>query len=177
MRSTGNPRGLQDPATRAWNYFTALYYKAKGVPWRLLRRTSELDSVYIGISFYLSPDKEKTHTSVAQVFNERGEGMIVRGGEAKRSKEDRQVHLTAEAILELVKNVLLEYKRVHKHLPARAVIHKTSGFDEEEKRGCNEAIKELGLECRDMMVIADSWVRLYVSGMGAAFYAGGVGIG
>jgi len=164
MRSTGNPRGLQDPATRAWNYFTALYYKAKGVPWRLLRRTSELDSVYIGISFYLSPDKEKTHTSVAQVFNERGEGMIVRGGEAKRSKEDRQVHLTADAILQLVKNVLLEYKRVHKHLPARAVIHKTSGFDEEEKRGCNEAIKELGLECRDMMVIADSWVRLYRTG-------------
>lgn len=161
LRSTGNPRGLQDPATRAWNYFTALYYKAKGVPWRLLRRTSNLDSVYVGISFYLSPDKEKTHTSVAQVFNERGEGMIVRGGEAKRSEEDRQVHLSTEAIRELVKNVLAEYKRVHKNLPARAVIHKTSGFDEAEKTGCREALKELGVDCLDILVLGESLVRLY----------------
>ena len=110
VRSTGNPRSLQDPATRAWNYFAALYYKAKGIPWRLLRRTSEVDSVCVGISFYLSPDEEETHTSVAQVFNERGEGMIVRGGEAKRSEEDRQVHLSADAIRLLVTNVLAEYK-------------------------------------------------------------------
>lgn len=164
FRSTGNPRGLQDPATRAWNYFTALYYKAKGVPWRLLRRTSDLDSVYIGISFYLSPDREKTHTSVAQVFNERGEGMIVRGGEAKRSEVDRQVHLTADAICELVKNVLAEYKRVHRNLPARAVIHKTSGFDNNEKTGCKEALKEMGVDCRDILVLGESMVRLYRHG-------------
>lgn len=144
MRSTGNPRSLQDPATRAWNYFTALYYKAKGIPWRLLRRTSDIDSVYVGISFYLSPDKEKTHTSVAQVFNERGEGMIVRGGEAKRSEEDRQVHLSADVTRQLVVNVLTEYKRVHKNLPARVVIHKTSSFNGDEKRGCNDALKTMG---------------------------------
>lgn len=164
IRSTGNPRGLQDPATRAWNYFTALYYKARGVPWRLLRRTSDLDSAYVGISFYLSPDKEKTHTSVAQVFNERGEGMIVRGGEAKRSEDDRQVHLTTDAIRELVKNVLAEYKRVHKNLPARVVIHKTSGFNEDEKAGCNEALKGMGVDCHDFLVVGESMVRLYRHG-------------
>ncbi|HOC54733.1 MAG TPA: hypothetical protein PKI20_03830 [Verrucomicrobiota bacterium] len=164
VRSTGNPRSLQDPATRAWNFFTALYYKAKGIPWRLLRRPSEIDSAYIGISFYLSPDKEKTHTSVAQVFNERGEGMIVRGGEAKRSEEDRQVHLTADAIAKLVINVLAEYKRVHKNLPARVVVHKTSGFNDEEKQGCNDALKPMGVDCHDYLAIGDSLFRLYRHG-------------
>jgi len=164
LRSTGNPRGLQDPATRAWNFFTALYYKARGIPWRLLRRPSEIDSVYIGISFYLSPDKETTHTSVAQVFNERGEGMIVRGGEAKRSEEDRQVHLSAEAIRQLVTNVLTEYKRVHRNLPARAVIHKTSAFNEDEKGGCNDALKTLGVDVHDFLTIGTSFIRLYRQG-------------
>ena len=164
LRSTGNPRGQQDPATKAWNFHTALYYKAKGVPWRLLRKPSNLDSAYVGISFYLSPDKEKIHTSVAQVFNERGEGMVVRGGEAKRSQEDRQVHLNRKAINELVVNVLTEYKRHHRNLPARIVIHKTSGFNEDEKGGCNDALTALGIATHDFLVIGESNVRLYRNG-------------
>ena len=164
LRSTGNPRGLQDPATRAWNFYTALYYKAKGIPWRLLRRTSDLDSAYLGISFYLSPDKKSHHTSVAQVFNERGEGMVVRGGEAKRSEIDRQVHLSKKGIRDLVENVLAEYKRHHKNLPARIVIHKTSNFNEQEKEGCKEALKNLRVDTRDLLVIGDSFIRLFRTG-------------
>jgi hypothetical protein len=161
VRSTGNPRSLQDPATKAWNFHTALYYKAKGIPWRLLRRTSELDSAYVGISFYLSPDKEQIHTSVAQIFNERGEGMVVRGGEAKRNKEDRQVHLGQDAMRELVNNVLSRYKQHHGNLPARIVIHKTSSFNNEERDGCKEALRAFGVDRHDFMVIADSFIRLY----------------
>lgn len=41
-------------------------------------------------------------TSVAQVFNERGDGVIVRGGPARISSEDRQPHLTAEDASELL---------------------------------------------------------------------------
>lgn len=164
IRSTGNPRSLQDPATRAWNFHTALYYKAKGVPWRLLRRTSDLDSAYVGISFYLSADKQSIHTSVAQVFNERGEGMVVRGGEAKRSEIDRQVHLTKKGIRDLVENVLAEYKKHHKNLPARIVVHKTSNFNDAEKDGCNEALKYLRVDTRDLLVVGDSFVRLYRNG-------------
>ena len=164
MRSTGNPRGLQDPATRAWNFYTALYYKAKGIPWRLLRRTSDLDSAYLGISFYISPDKKSHHTSVAQVFNERGEGMVVRGGEAKRSEIDHQVHLSKKGIRDLVENVLAEYKRHHKNLPARIVIHKTSNFNDQEKEGCNDALKNLRVDTRDLLVIGDSFIRLFRNG-------------
>src|SRR5712692_3313348 len=35
---TGLRRTLQDEATRAWNIHTALYYKADGVPWRMVRQ-------------------------------------------------------------------------------------------------------------------------------------------
>jgi hypothetical protein len=35
-------RRLQDKATTAWNFHTALYYKAGGVPWRLARQPAVL---------------------------------------------------------------------------------------------------------------------------------------
>lgn len=66
-------RELQDEATRAWNIHTALYYKAGGVPWRLPRTSTDLTVCYVGVSFYRSLDKQALLTSVAQVFNERGE--------------------------------------------------------------------------------------------------------
>ncbi len=48
---------------------------------------------YIGISFFRNLDRSLVLTSVAQVFNERGEGVVVCGGPAQVSKEDRNVHL------------------------------------------------------------------------------------
>ena len=90
-----SPRELQDEATRAWNIHSALYYKAGGVPWRLPRASTDLTVCYVGVSFYRSLDQKALLTSVAQVFNERGEGVVVRGGRAIVSKEDRQAHLPA----------------------------------------------------------------------------------
>ncbi len=81
---------MQDEATRAWNIYTALYYKAGGIPWRLLRESSDLSTCFVGISFFKSADGERLMTSVAQVFNERGEGVIVKGvrlqGSRRRSR-------------------------------------------------------------------------------------------
>lgn len=52
-KGTGvHERTLQDEATRAWNLYVALYYKAGGVPWRLVRDPSALACCYVGISFY-----------------------------------------------------------------------------------------------------------------------------
>jgi hypothetical protein len=45
----------QDPATKAWNFCTALYYKGnRTIPWRLVEDTAKLRSCYIGIGFYES---------------------------------------------------------------------------------------------------------------------------
>lgn len=104
IQRSGRPKSLQDPATRAWNFHTALYYKAGGTPWRLLRRTSELESCYVGISFFRTINKRHIHTSVAQVFNERGEGMILRGAEATMSKDDLQPHLSNEDMKNLAES-------------------------------------------------------------------------
>jgi hypothetical protein len=43
-------------------------------------------------------------TSVAQVFDERGEGLIVQGGSASYDKDDRSPHLSKEDAQELLAN-------------------------------------------------------------------------
>ena len=100
-RSRRRP-SLQDEATRAWNIHTALYYKAGGVPWRLQRRAAQLDSLFVGVSFFHTNDRTRMHTSVAQVFDERGEGVVVRGGPAARHKDDRQPHLDRDGAAQLL---------------------------------------------------------------------------
>ncbi len=87
-------RQIQDEATIAWNLHTALYYKAGGIPWRLVRDPTQLTACYVGVSFYKTLDNASVMTSIAQVFNQRGEGVIVRGGTAEITKEDRQPHLS-----------------------------------------------------------------------------------
>ena len=166
IQRSGRPKSLQDPATRAWNFHTALYYKAGGTPWRLLRRTSELESCYVGISFFRTIDKRHIHTSVAQVFNERGEGMILRGAEATMSKDDLQPHLSNEDMKNLAESSLNAFENEHHHFPARVVIHKTSDFTREELEGCESALKSLRIRNRDILVVRESDIRLF---RGAAY--------
>src|SRR5689334_11834711 len=107
----GRARGrrLQDKATTAWNFHTALYYKAGGVPWRLARQSGLLTTCYVGVSFFKSIAGDKLMTSVAQVFDERGEGLIVQGGSASYDKDDRSPHLAKEDAQELLATGLANY--------------------------------------------------------------------
>lgn len=161
----GNKRKLQDEATRAWNLYTALYYKAGGIPWRLIRNTSELTTCYIGVSFYRTLDETELHTSTAQVFNERGEGIIVRGGTAQKSKEDKQIHLSAENAYDLINNALQNYQKEHKNYPARVVIHKSSKHNADEIDGFKKALQECSIqpEFADFVSITRSSTRLFRS--------------
>ncbi|MBD2741591.1 hypothetical protein [Coleofasciculus sp. FACHB-1120] len=131
---------IQDEATRAWNLYTALYYKALGTPWRLVRDARDLTTCYIGISFYKTLDRSKVYTSTAQIFNERGEGVILRGGQAEQTKDDRQPYLPAADAAELLSNALALYRREHHNLPARVVLHKSSRFIPEELEGFQDAL-------------------------------------
>lgn len=135
----GNNRTRQDEATRAWNLHTALYYKSGGVPWRLPRRDSDLATCYVGIAFYWVRDEGVLDTSVAQIFNERGGGMIVRGGKAAILKDDRQLHLTEDDSFELLEAVLKRYRTEHRTAPARVVMHKTSAYRDAELAGFRSA--------------------------------------
>lgn len=129
---TGRTGANQDEATRAWNIHTALYYKNGGVPWRLPRDPSDLTSCFIGIAFHKSADAN-LHTSVAQIYNQRGDGIIVRGGPASISKEDRQPHLSEEDALELLQTALQRYRIEHRNAPARVVLHKASNYTAAER--------------------------------------------
>lgn len=162
-REPGNT--MQDPATRAWNFHTALYYKAGGIPWRLVRNPAEFSSLFAGVSFYRSLDGERVLTSVAQVFNERGEGVIVRGAPARITKDDRQPHLTQEDAHALLTRAIATYRAEHRHTPARIVIHKTSMHTTGEIAGFQAAAKKESIEVVDLIAVARSFTRLFRDGV------------
>ena len=107
----------------------------------MLRDETALESCFVGTSFYWRGDGSAA-TSVAQVFNERGDGVVVRGGPATRSTEDRQLHLREADAYELLRGALKAFRAEHKHLPARIVVHKTSPFDEKETAGMMRVVND-----------------------------------
>lgn len=153
-------RTLQDPATRAWNFHTALYYKAGGVPWRLVQYSSALATCYVGASFFKSLEGDRLLTSVAQVFNERGEGLIVQGGNARVDRRDRTPHLSSEDAKKLLANGLASYRREHRTVPARVLVHKTSHFDAGEVEGFHEAATDERVEILDLVSVRRAGTRV-----------------
>lgn len=154
-------RDMQDEATRAWNFFCALYYKAGGIPWRLCRETTDLMTCYMGISFYHDPSSETLSTSVAQIFNERGEGMVVRGGPAFLDDQDKTPHLSQRDAEQLLSQAVEAFRREHRTPPARLVCHKSSYFNHAELAGCATTVKNLRLDSYDLLSLRGSHSRLY----------------
>lgn len=154
-------RSLQDEATRAWNFYVALYYKVGGTPWRIIRAPDHFATCFIGISFYHSLDKKTVQTSMAQVFNQRGDGVVVRGAAAVVSKEDRQPRLSEKDAHDLVLKAIHTFRMEHRHLPARVVIHKTSNYNAAELAGFRHALEELRIEMMDFLSLEHSSTRLF----------------
>lgn len=128
-------RDTQDPATVAWNFFTALYYKAGNIPWELDFRAS--GTCFVGVSFYReSPEPgAATRTSLAQVFSEYGEGLVIKGDRVHWDQErDRKPHLSREGARGLLEQALGLYRQ-HNGEPKRVVVHKTSRYWPEELDG------------------------------------------
>lgn len=162
---SGTQRTRQDEATRAWNLHTALYYKAGGVPWRLPRRGSDLATCYVGVAFYRPLGEQTLETSVAQVFNERGDGVIVRGGKAAILKDDRQAHLSEGDAYELLESALDRYRAEHRTTPARVVLHKTSSYTPAELTGFRSAAASQRLSLLELLWLTRSEpTRLFRTG-------------
>lgn len=157
-------RSMQDEATCAWNFFVALYYKAGGFSWRLVRDQTQPKSCFIGISFYESLDKTRLNTSVAQVFDERGHGLLVQGGIVQRDAVDRQPRMDETGAYNLIKNALKNYKDEHWHYPGRVVVHKTSTFNVAETQGALRAISELEIRSFDLLSVSDTGMRIVRDG-------------
>ena len=155
---------MQDEATIAWNFFTALYYKASGTPWALIRKDVAETTCYAGISFFKSRDKATTQTSIAQIFNELGKGVILRGEEITLKKNDRVPHLSEEQAFNLLTLSLKEYYDAVKIFPKRLVLHKTSNFSSDEVYGFTQAARQLHINQIDLVSIQHSDIRLYREG-------------
>lgn len=152
---------MQDSATIAWNFFTALYYKASGTPWALIRKDSYEATCYAGISFFKSRDRKSTQTSIAQIFNELGRGVILRGEEIKLGKHDLTPHLSGEQAFNLLDRSLKEYWEAVKIAPKRLVLHKTSNYNDAEIEGFKQAAKKYNISAVDLVTILPSDIRLY----------------
>lgn len=161
-----NPRatGQQDAATKAWNFCTALYYKSgPTVPWKLASAAARPTSCAVGIAFYRSRDYQSLNTSLAQVFDELGHGLILRGT-AVDIAEDRNPHLSETQAAELLKRALEEYRIAMSTMPARVVLHKSSNYTAAEIAGFDAAAQELRIHTVDFITILDSKLRLFRQG-------------
>jgi len=163
-RNRSDKRRAQDEATRAWNLHLALYYKAGGAPWRMCRSATDLTTAYMGVSFYKALNNESLLTSMAQVFNERGEGVIVRGGIVRRSKDDLQVHLDTSTAEHLMEDALSQYRLEHYTAPARIVVHKTSSFNGAEVEAFRAAIRKANIHSCDLVHISHADTRAFRDG-------------
>lgn len=158
-------KGVQDPATRAWNLFGALFYKAGGAPWKLCKPPGSVNTCYVGISFALRAEGGYMHSSLTQIFNDKGEGTILRGGMAHKSEEDREVHLPKDGAIKLLDDAIDNYMSANdSRLPDRVVIHKSSAYDNAERTGFNEAASKRGIRFRDLIALGRSNVRLFRHG-------------
>jgi hypothetical protein len=159
-------RKVQDEATRAWNFSCALYYKAGGMPWRMIRDQREFSATFMGVSFFERLDGSSLQTSSAQLFDERGEGLILKGGPGLKDKTDRQPYLSAVDAFNLTRAALQSYKKEHGNYPARLVAHKTSRFHPEEREGFQKAIEQSEIEIADFIWMPRrSPVRLFRNGV------------
>jgi len=131
----------------------------------MIRQSTALTVCYVGVRFYRSLTGDALLTSVAQVFNERGEGVVVQGGTASISKEDRQPHLLTEDAYRLLLKALKNYRDVHHTLSARVVIHKSSAFSEAELDGFRSALVEERIDSSDFVSLTGSETRLYRAGI------------
>lgn len=154
-------RKTQDAGTRAWNFSTALYYKAGGHPWRLA--DARPGTCYLGIDFFVDRAGGGMRAGLAQVFSERGEGLVLRGRPFEWQGQGRTPHLTRFAMRDLMTQVLEVYQRNPQGaLPERLVVHKSSLFTDEEQGGIRDVTQEIGTV--DLLVVAPADVQVYRPG-------------
>jgi hypothetical protein len=155
LKTDPENKGVQDEATRAWNFCVALYYKAEGYPWKLAELTQ--GTCYVGVTFYKELSGENMRTSMAQVFTHTGEGLVLRGGRAVRDIFTKTTHLPYEDALNLMSDAIDLYNVQMHQLPKRLVVHKSSRFWQEEISGFREAAKDVGTV--DLVAIDDRGIR------------------
>ena len=133
---------VEDDATRAWNFWASVYYKAGNIPWRA--HTIARGTCFVGVAFYVDRSDRSLRSAMAQAFSDRGEGIVLRGERFEwTERRGRTPHLPRRLAARLVRQVLAEYERHLRHRPARVVLHKWSRYWEEERAGFEEGLADI----------------------------------
>ena len=129
-----------DPATKAWDICSAVFYKAGGIPWRLSGIAPHV--CFVGISFHhlRTEKKHVVYSSCAQAFSTDTEGFVLRGDSIDWDKDlGVSPHLNQEQAFRMGNAILAEYRNRTGRDPLRLVVHKRSKFDQQEKDGLTAA--------------------------------------
>ncbi|MFW9994935.1 MAG: Piwi domain-containing protein [Candidatus Odinarchaeota archaeon] len=157
-------RGTQDPATLAWNFSVAMYYKGTGIPWKLA--DLEEDTVYVGISFYeeIAEEVRNMRTAMAHIYLKTGESQVIRGKPFKwDTEEGKSPVLTRDQAKEILNDVIDLFNRQKKRIPRRVVVHKSSPFADQELEGFHSASSNI--ELKDFVhVHSRSSIRFFPKG-------------
>ncbi|QEG41317.1 hypothetical protein UC8_33360 [Roseimaritima ulvae] len=140
--ATPASRNVDHRSRCAWNFFTGLHYKVGGTPWGPKMKSP--GTLYIGVSFFppLGSESGTMQTSVAQAFDDSGEGIVLRGKDFQwdQSQMGNSPHLDEEQAQELITEALKRYQDETKQTPRRVVIHKSSRYWPGELLGFQRAV-------------------------------------
>lgn len=165
-KDNGMPlRGLQDPATLAWNLATTCFFKAGGKPWQL--GASRPGVCYVGIVFkkdFSSPEPGNACCG-AQMFLDSGDGVVFRGAVGPwLTKTEYDFHLPKEKAKALMAMVVDAYCKSHGgEAPKELFIHGKTRFSVEEWEGFKESVPE-GTNVVCVRIRQDASMKLYRHG-------------
>jgi hypothetical protein len=160
----GDEREGDYPSDIAWDFFTAMYFKAGGFPWGPVGLTP--GSCYLGIGFFrpLTTGDPLIQSSLVQAFDEHGDGLVLRGQDFSWDEEkngSKSPHLSAEMASWIVERTLTRYQEEMGQTPTRMVIHKTSRFWPAESEGFKSALEARKLKYDLVALAPEDTVRLF----------------
>ena len=154
----------QGPATKAWNFGTAMFYKSTGIPWR----PAELapGTCYLGVSFQHLKRRggDLVYASLAQAMSSETEPFALQGATiARDQRRGKQPYLMAEQAESLIKQVLRQYEVLTGTRPNRVVVHKTSTYQPEEIEGIESGLSN-HVPLKDLVWFRPTGLRLIRKG-------------
>lgn len=161
---TASPKA-QGPATKAWNFSTALYYKSTGIPWRPAALAP--GTCYVGVSFHHLKRRggDIVYASLAQALSSETEPFALQGATiARDQRRGKQPYLGSTQAETLIKDVLRQYEVQAGTRPSRVVVHKTSTYQPEEVEGIQCGLEDL-VPLNDLVWLRPTGLRLIRRGM------------
>ena len=150
------------PASRSWRLAIAQYVKSGGIPWKLAPIPGDPnDTAFIGLAYAFRGDPKDAHivTCCSQVFDSEGGGMQFVAYEATdpRVVEEHGRHnpylSRSDMRAVLTRSLSVYQSRNGGNLPRRAVVHKLTGFTDDELAGVWTALAAVSeVECLEITV-------------------------